>query len=123
MSKGGTKLITKSVRLSAEENAVLQRISAREFLPEGTLMRKLLLEGLARHRLEQAIGDYEMGDLNLGEAAQRAGVSVQRMMAELDRRGISLGTEEHVRSSLHTLAELFGASPELRQIIAERADS
>ena len=83
----------------------------------------MLLEGLARHRLEQAISDYELGDLNLGEAARRGGVSVQRMMAELDRRNISLGTEEHVRSSLNTLAELFGTGPELRQIIAERADS
>lgn len=121
MARHDTKQITKSVRLNAEENALLERISEREHLPEGTLMRKLILEGLARQRLEQSIGDYQTGELNLGTAAGRAGVSVQRMMAELERRGIDLGDEAHVRASLATLTELFGASPELHQIIAERA--
>jgi hypothetical protein len=120
MSRGGTKLVTKSVRLSAEETALLEGISRREHLPEGTLMRKLILEGLARYRLEQAIHDYGAGELNLGEAARRAGVSVRGMIAELERRGIGLGDEAHVQASLGTLAELFGASPELHQIIAER---
>ena len=120
MSRGGTKLVTKSVRLSAEESALLERISEREHLPEGTLMRKLILEGLARYRLEQAIRDYEAGEINVGEAARRAGVSVRGMIAELDRRGIGLGDEAHVQASLGTLAELFGASPELRQIIVDR---
>ena len=56
----------------------------------------------------------------MGEAARRAGVSVRGMIAELDRRGIGLGDEAHVQASLGTLVELFGASPELRQIIVER---
>jgi predicted HTH domain antitoxin len=105
--------VTKSVRFCPEESELIAQVSQREHLPEGTLLRKLVLDGLARYRLEQAIGDYEAGELSLGQAVRRGGVSVARMMAELDRRGISLGGEDHVIASLDNLAALFGGSPEL----------
>ncbi len=72
MPSKSTKQVTKSVRFSAEENALIEQVSQREYLPEGTLLRKLVLEGLARYRLEEAIADYEAGDRNLGQAARRA---------------------------------------------------
>lgn len=115
----GTKPVTKSVRFSSDESALIEQISRREHLPEGTFMRKLVLEGLERYRLEQAIADYEAGEVNLGQAARRAGTSVQRMMTELDRRGIDIGSPEHFATSLETLADLFDESGELREVAAE----
>jgi hypothetical protein len=119
MSASRARQVTKSVRFSAEESALLSEISRREHLAEGTLLRKLVLDGLAQYRLEQAVADYEGGELNLGEAAHRAGVSIQRLMAELERRGVDRSSPMQVVQSLETLTELFGASPELRETVQE----
>src|SRR5712692_4398096 len=108
MSEKGPKLITKSARFSAQENDLIERVGRREHLPEGTFVRKLVLDGLARYRLEEAVERYEAGEINLGHAARLAEVTVQRMMAELDRRGVDLGSPAHVITSLENLADLFG---------------
>ena len=113
------KPITKSVRLSPEDSALLAAVSGREHLPEGTLLRKWVLDALARARLEHAILDYRAGELNVGEAAAQADVSVARMLAELDARGADAVTPAHFRSSLETLVALFGGSDELKAILAE----
>lgn len=118
-TKAMQRSVTKSVRFSPEESTLLAQVSEREHLPEGALLRKLVLDGLARFRLEQAIADYEAGELNVGEAAQRAGVGVHRLLAELDRRGIDTIAPEHFRASLEHLTELFGGSPELRDTLSE----
>ncbi|MGH2460679.1 MAG: hypothetical protein ACRDIY_17635, partial [Chloroflexota bacterium] len=72
MTSGRT--VTKSVRLNADESALVADVSSREHLAEGALLRKIILDGLARHRLELAIADYEAGEINLGEASARGGV-------------------------------------------------
>jgi hypothetical protein len=114
------RLVTKSVRLSPDESAFLAEVSAREHLAEGTLLRKWVLDALDRSRLELAIADYTAGELNLGEAAAQAGVSVVRMITELDIRGIDTISPAHFRASLTNLIDLFGASDELRAALAEQ---
>ena len=76
------RLVTKSVRLSPDESTLLAEVSSREHLDESTLLRKWVLDALQHSRLELAIADYASGELNLGEAAARAGVSVGRMIAD-----------------------------------------
>lgn len=117
---GHKRVVTKSVRLSPEESELLAHVSAREHLAEGPLLRKWVLEALERTRLGQAIADYMAGEINLGEAAARGGVGLPRLLAELDSRGIDAISPAHFRASLGTLTELFGASPELREVIAKR---
>ena len=112
--------VTKSVRLSPEESALLAEVSDREHLAEGTLLRKWVIDALARARLDHVIADYTAGEINLGEAAARAGVSVARLVAELDGRGIDTITPTHFRASLENLVDLFGGSDELRATLAER---
>lgn len=119
MTEKAVKTITKSVRFNSDESALIARVSRREHLPEGTFVRKLVLDGLARYRLEEAIERYAAGELNLGQAARDANVAVHRMMAELDRRGLDFGRGGQVVASLENLADLFGASPELHETIAE----
>ena len=77
VSEKSLKTITKSVRFSAEESALIERVSQREHLPEGTFVRKLVLDGLSRYRLDDAVERYEAGESNLGQAAQAAGVTVR----------------------------------------------
>ena len=113
--------VTKSVRLSAEEYELVATVSEREHLPQGAFLRKLLLDGLAQYRLAHAVGAYTSGELNLGEAARRAGVTVARFLAELDRRGIDTITPAHFHAGLSNLVDVFGGSPELRETLASRA--
>jgi hypothetical protein len=112
--------VTKSVRLSQEESTLLAEVSSREHLAEGTLLRKWVLDALERSRLDLAIADYAAGELNLGEAAARAGVSVARMFAELELRGIDTIAPAHFRASLKNLVDVFGRSDTLRATLAEQ---
>jgi hypothetical protein len=112
--------ITKSVRLSSEESALLAEISSREHLAEGTLLRKWIVDALAQVRLEHAIADYRSGAMNLGELAAHTGMSMPRLLAELDARGVDTITPAHFRASLGNLAELFGTSDQLKALTAER---
>jgi len=105
--------VTKSVRLRREESDLIAEASAREHLAEGTLLRKWVLDALDHVRLEYAIADYSAGELNLGEAAARAGVSVARLITELDTRGVDTISPEHFRASLAHLTDLFGGSEKL----------
>ncbi len=116
------------VRLTDQEISVLRQLSQAENLPQDVLLRKWVLDGLNRMRLERACTAYERGELNLSGAAHYAGIGVERMMRELTRRGIDHGpsTEQFV-DGLETLADLFGKD-ELRGAAAhvreqeERAD-
>ena len=76
--------VTKSVRLSREESTLLAEVSTREHLAEGTLLRKWVLDALAHSRLELAVADYTSAELNLVEAATRAEVNGDRMLAGHD---------------------------------------
>ena len=112
------KPVTKSVRLSAEESALLAAVSARERLAEGALLRKSTLDALASARLEHAIADYRAGEINLGEAAARAGVGLPRLLAELDAHGADTISSAHFRASLENAVDLFGGSEALRSALA-----
>jgi predicted HTH domain antitoxin len=95
-----------------------------EFLPdygvsEAALMRRFILEGLARYRLEEAIRAYANGEVDLSAAARHAGISVYQMMTELQRRDITPQVaREKFLDGLETLAETFGGSEALFRTIA-----
>jgi len=119
MSRSST-VITKSVRLAPEEGENLKRISKTEGVSEAALMRRLILEGLARLRLEEAIQAYANGEVDLSAAARHAGVSVYKMLTELQRRDVAPPVaREKFLDGLETLAETFGGSEALFQTIAQ----
>jgi len=83
-------------------------------------MRRLILEGLARLRLEEAIQAYANGEVDLSAAARHAGVSVYKMLTELQRRDVAPPVaREKFLDGLETLAETFGGSEALFQTIAQ----
>lgn len=103
-----TRTVTRKIQLTGVEDKQLRQLSQAEHLPEDILLRKWVLEGLSRMRLERACTLYERGRLNLSGAARYAGVGVEQMMQELTRRGIdhSPSVEQFV-DGLETLADLF----------------
>jgi len=81
-------------------------------------MRRFILEGLARYRLEEAIRAYANGEVDLSAAARHAGISVYQMMTELQRRDITpQAARERFLDGLETLAETFGSSEALLRTI------
>lgn len=115
-----SQLVTKSVRLSAEEEEKLKQISQEEGVSEAAVIKRFVLKGIGEHRLEKAIAAYERGEADLSAAAKFAGVSVYHLMTELERRDITpSAAAEKFLDGLKTLVETFGGSDELRQTIAE----
>ncbi|MEA3341546.1 MAG: hypothetical protein U9R15_16400 [Chloroflexota bacterium] len=105
--------------MTSVEDKQLHQLSQAEHLPEGILLRKWVLEGLTRLRLERACTLYERGQLNLSSTARHAGIGVEQMMRELTRRGINHGPSvEQFVDGLETLADIFGKD-ELRAAAAE----
>lgn len=112
--------VVRSIPLSIEEDSILRRVSAVEHLDEEALLQKFVRDGLARYRLEHAIRAYARGEVNLSQAARYADISVEEMMDEMATRGVYINTSvEQFLDGLETLADLFGSSEELRQVIAE----
>jgi predicted HTH domain antitoxin len=119
--KPGHKMLPKSVRLTKEEAELLRQISEAELISEAALMRKFVLEGLRRYRLDQAIKRYQEGELDLSSAAQVAGLAVREFMGELHRRGVDIyGPEHRLVEGVGTLAEVFGGSEALRRSVRPR---
>ena len=117
---GTSQLVTKSVRLSAEEEEKLKQISQEEGVSEAAVIKRFVLRGIGEHRLEKAIVAYERGEADLGASAKFAGVSVYHMMTELEKRDITPpAAAEKLMDGLRTLVETFGSSNELRQTIVE----
>ena len=114
------RTVTKSIRFVPEESEILKRISQAEHLSEAALMKKFVLEGMARYRLEEAIRSYSRGEVDLSTAAHYAGISIYQMLNELQQRGITPSTAtEKFLDGLETLAETFGGSETLFQTVAE----
>ena len=75
------------------------------------------------HRLTQALNAYQQGETDLSAAAHYAGVSVYRMMTELEARNITpSASAQKFRDGLQTLFDTFGGSEELRQTLTEFAE-
>lgn len=116
--KPGHKMLPKSVRLTEAEAALLRQISEAELISEAALMRKFVLEGVRRYRLDQAVKRYQEGDLDLSSAAQVAGLAIRELMGEFHRRGVDIyGPEDRLGEGIGALAEVFGASEALHRSI------
>ncbi len=113
-------LVTKSIRLKTEDSMALAQISQNKGVSEASIMQQFVLEGIAKQRLEDAIGAYARGETDLSAAARYASVSVYQMMTEVKRRDISFpGESQKFIDGLKALVEMFGGSDTLRQTISE----
>lgn len=116
-------MITKAVRFTEEEDSVLKKISKEEHISESSLMKKFILEGIQRYKVEKAIDMYEIGEVDLNTAARFCGWSVRRFMTELERRGVKLSlTSEMYAESLKNLSEIFGDSSLMEEMRRNRRD-
>jgi predicted HTH domain antitoxin len=117
-----TQTVTKTIRLSPEEGMALEQLSREEHLPEGTLLKKLVLDGLARRRLDWACTAYARGEIDIRSAARYAGLSIYEMLDELKRRDVEIVSPDQFLDGLADLADLFDL-PELREVAGELRNS
>jgi predicted HTH domain antitoxin len=110
--------VTKTIRLSPEEERALEQMSREEHQSETVLLKKLVSESLARRRLDWACAAYARGEIDIRGAAHYAGLNIYEMLDELKRRDVEIVSPEQFLNGLADLADLFDL-PELREVAGE----
>jgi len=82
--------------LTPDESRLVAQVSQSEHISEAALMKRFVLEGLQRYRLDRAVQLYQRGETDLSGAARYAGVSVQRMMHTLRERGWNMALRPRI---------------------------
>jgi len=103
-----------SLRIASDLAREIEMIAEQEALRKTDVVRKYLVEGVRRWKLERAVTRYQQGQISLGRAAADAGLSLYEMMDELRRRGIPLDqtTPAEAREEIRALIADFIASQE-----------
>lgn len=95
---------TTSVRLPDELLAALDRLAEKEHVDRSTLIRRAIEEGLQDIALDRAIQAYQRGGVTAWRAAGEEGISLWRLLDELERRDLWFQTdEETLREQLEAL--------------------
>jgi predicted HTH domain antitoxin len=112
------RTLARTIRLSPQEDTLLTRMSQEEHLSPGTLLKKLVLDGIGRQRVEWACAAYKRGELGIAGAARYAGLNVYEMLDELKRRNVQIVSSEQFLDGLDDLAELYNL-PELGDVASQ----
>ncbi|ADD05478.1 UPF0175 family protein [Natrialba magadii ATCC 43099] len=94
---------TISTRVPDDLEAELEDYLAEERLDRSTAVRKLLAEGLAEWRREQALARLEDGEITVSKAAEIAGMSQWEFVALVEERDISWVSSDHLDADLDEL--------------------
>ena len=82
--------VTKSIRLRPEEADQLAHLVANTAYSEATLMSQWVLVGMERFRVSEAIRAYQEAEVDLGGAAERAGLPVAVLLEEMAARKVAV---------------------------------
>jgi predicted HTH domain antitoxin len=77
-----------NLRLDRELLTELDELAGYEHLDRPELARRILREGVARHREERAIQEYASGRVTAWRAAEMAGTSLYDMLDRIHERGV-----------------------------------
>ncbi len=94
---------TISARVPDDLEAELEDFLEEERLDRSTAVRKLLAEGLAEWRREQALDRLADGEVTFTKAAEIAGMSDWEFAALAEERGISWVSSDHLETDLDEL--------------------
>lgn len=78
-----------NIRVSPDLMGALEEIAQEEHLDKGAVVRRLLIDGIQRRKLEQALMLYREDRITKERAAELAGVSLYELMDLVRERGIS----------------------------------
>lgn len=89
---------TVTTRLPEKITRRLENISKQEHLDRAALIRKMLIEDIEEYELRKAGEKYRKGEVSVEEAANKAGVSLWKMVEYLRK--------ENIRAPPQSLEEL-----------------
>ena len=99
--------ITKSIRFAAAEAEELNWASRQTSVSEASLMKKWVLEGMRRYKLERAVHAYMERKTDLREGATMADVSYNHFLHEVQKRNIVILEEDEFLDRAGYLADTF----------------
>lgn len=105
-----------NLRLEADLINGLEAAARAESLERGTMMRKLLVEGLSLWRLQHALRRYQMGEISIGLASEESGRSHWELIELAQAHGIAYRID--VEDSISRARQLIARR---RDRVAERA--
>lgn len=94
-----------NLRLDRDVLEELDRAAADAGLDRSELVRRLLVDGLRRSRVERALEAYREGRASAEAAAESAGVSLYEMLDRISEAGVPYRLDEEVFEALDRLAE------------------
>jgi hypothetical protein len=104
------KRVTKSIRLTEEEATELAQLVTGTAYAEAALLRQWVLTGMQQFRVAEAIRAYQEGQMDLGQAAERAQLPVAIFLEELAARRVAvLEDPDTFGPGGDALREAFGA--------------
>lgn len=86
MAKGASRQL--NIRIPPDLMSTLEEIASEEHLDRGAVVRRLLLDGTRRWRLEQALKLYREDRITKERAAEIAGVSLYEFMDLLQKHSV-----------------------------------
>jgi len=92
-----------SARVPDDLEEELERFIDKERLDTSTAIRKLLAEGLAEWRTEQALDQLERGTVTFTKAAELAGVDAWELARLARDRDVTWVGDDHLESDLDEL--------------------
>lgn len=111
-----TNTITKSVRLTPAESNAVSQLSQDQEITESAIMKRWILDGIRKARIEKAVHAYMNREVDLRGGAAIAEVSYNRFVREIEKRNIVILEDDHFLDGLLFLAEAFD-SPRLRRAV------
>ena len=100
--------ITKSVRLGKDQAEELREIAKQEHMSESVMLKKWMLEGIRRYKIDRAIQSYRDEWVDIRSGAEMAGIPYREFMKELEHRHIPILTDvAHFHEELLDLAKMY----------------
>ena len=88
-----------NLRIDKQLLREFEELAEYESLDRAALVKKVLVQGLARERLEYAIQKYILQEISVGRAAEIARVSLHEFLAVLESLGVGTAVpREHVEN-------------------------
>ena len=105
-----TNSVQINLRIEPDIAQTLEQIADKEALRRTDLIRKYMVEGIRRWKLENAIARYQKGEISMARAAEEAGILLYEMMEQLRQRNISQDqtTPEEARTAIQDLLSRTG---------------
>src|SRR4051794_14297928 len=100
-----------NLRLDVDLLAALDELGRYEHLDRPELTRRILREGVARHREDRAIQEYADGHVTAWRAAEMVGVSLYDMLDLIHQRGIVHEMDPQEFEQIRGLPVPSGAPP------------